>query len=378
MRISSSSYPLMLALLLSGLPAPMTARGQSQTAQPVTAVRARRGPVTQTLELTGTVTARRQSRLSARTSGLIQRLPVDAGDVAREGAVLLELDAALAQLALERAQTEKKQAALELAEAERLVTESARLAKVGGFSRSEAQTRETTVQVRRAQLESLDVRVREQEELVARHQLLAPFAGVISRKLAEEGEWVQTGTPVLELVETGALRLDVQAPQEALALLHAGGHDGNGAASPRAEPPAIDVRLDAFPDRALTAQIVAQVPVKDATARTFLVRLEMEDRDYLAAPGMSARVTFTFRSADDVLQAPRDAVVRFPDGSAKVWVIEETGGPPTVASREVKLGFSLRETLEIVSGLEGTPLLVLRGNEGLREGQPVSMLVEEK
>lgn len=339
----------------------MPAAGQSDALRQVTTTRPVIAPLAKTLELTGTVTARRQSRLSARTSGLIQRIPVDAGSVVKQGDVLLELDPTLAALALERAQAEHRQAELEITEADRLVAEGKRLANVGGFSRSEAQTRETAAHVRRAEAASLAAQVREQEELTARHHLPAPFDGVISRKLAEEGEWVQTGTPVLELVETGSLRLDAQAPQEALALL-------------RDFTPSISITLDAFPDRPLAATVQTHVPVKDAGARTFLIRLAFDDPASLAAPGMSARVSFAFQGKDPVLQVPRDAVVRFPDGTAKVWLVETAGGSHTVASRTVTLGESLSHTIEVLSGLEGTPPLVLRGNEGLREGQPVRLL----
>jgi RND family efflux transporter MFP subunit len=354
------------AIVCLALATPLAAAPEA--ARPVTVTRPVREPLVTTWELTGSITARRQSRLSARTSGLIHKLQVDAGDTVAQGDVLMDLDPALAALALERAVAARRQAELELAEAERLVTEGRNLAKVGGFSRSEAETRETNVRVRRALLESLTVQVREQEETIARHRLPAPFAGVISRKLAEEGEWVQTGTPVLELVETGSPWLDVQAPQEAYAALHDGGTGENPA---RLE---VAVQLDAFPDASLPGTIVARVPVKDMVARTFLVRLELEDPQGLAAPGMSARARFSLRSQDPVLQVARDAVVRLPDGTAKVWLVESEGGAQVARSRVIEPGRALTTRIEVRRGLEGSPLLVLRGNENLREGQTVTIL----
>lgn len=339
-----------------------------QDARPVTVTRPVREPLVTTLELTGSLTARRQSRLSARTSGLIQRLQVDAGHAVKQGDILMELDPALAALALEKTAAQRRQAELELAEAERLLTEGKNLAKVGGFSRSEAETRETNVRVRRALLESLVVQVREQEEIIARHRLPAPFSGVISHKLAEEGEWVQTGTPVLELVETGAPWLDVQAPQEAYAMLRDGGEESG---APRLE---VAVHLDAFPDVSLAATISTRVPVKDAVARTFLVRLALEDPQQLAAPGMSARARFTLRSRDPVVQVERDAVVRLPDGTTKVWVVGGAGGAPVAQSRDVELGRALTRLVEVRRGLDDLPQVVVRGNEGLRENQPVTVL----
>jgi RND family efflux transporter MFP subunit len=347
-----------------------TAPAAPPAARPVSTTVPVREPLVTTLELTGSLTARRQSRLSARTSGLIQRLQVDAGHSVNQGDILMELDSTLATLALDKTAAQRRQAELELADAERLLTEGRNLAKVGGFSRSEAETRETNTRVRRALLESLTVEVREQEEIIARHRLPAPFSGVISRKLAEEGEWVQTGTPVLELVETGTPWLDVQAPQEAYASFSVGQEPD---APP---PPEITVHLDAFPDIPLPATVAARVPVKDLAARTFLVRLELDDPRGLAAPGMSARVRFTLRSPNPVVQVARDAVVRLPDGTATVWVIGNTGGTPVAQSRPVELGRTLNRLIEVRRGLDDLPPVVVRGNESLRENQPVTVLPE--
>jgi RND family efflux transporter MFP subunit len=328
----------------------------------VTTVQAAREHITSTIELTGTITARRQSRLSSRASGLILKLHVDAGSKVKAGDVLAELDPDLVKLALERVKVEKEQAAAELAEAKRQVEEVRDLTKLGGFSKSEAETRESTVRVRTAALNRTEVQIREQSELLARHQLIAPFDGVVSQKLTEEGEWVQTGTPVVTLVETGSLRLDVQAPQEMYGQIE--------------NVTDIKVTLDAHSAAVLKGKVATLVPVKDPVSRTFLVRLELEDPRQLAAAGMSARAVFAFRGREPVMQVPRDAVVRFPDGSTKVWVVQKdaTGDTGTVRPVAVKLGQSLAEHIEILEGLEGQPTVVLRGNEGLREGQRVKLL----
>ena len=116
--------------------------------------------------------------------------------------------------------------------------------------------------------------------------------------------------------------------------------------------------------------------MQDEVARTFLARIEMEDPEGLAAPGMSARAIFEFPGKDEVLQVPRDAVVRSPDGTAKVWTVTGTGGRTLAASRGVRLGQALTGSIEILQGLDAGTKVVVRGNEGLREGQPVEILPE--
>ena len=345
-------------LLTSGL---IVAQG-NEASRPVTVTEAVRDHAVQIVELTGSVTAKRQSRLSSRTSGLIRKLHVDAGDQVKQGDLLMELDPDLAALAKDRVKAELDQAKAELAEAERQVEEVKELAKLGGFSKSEAETREATARVRAAAVKQKEVQLREQTEMVMRHQLIAPFTGVISRKLAEEGEWVQTGVPVLELVETDRLQLDVQAPQEMYGRLK--------------EAAEIKVVLDTRPPTELSAKITARVPVKDPVSRTFLLRLEMEDSKGIGAVGMSGRAVFQLRSDEMTLLVPRDSVVRSPDGSVKVWIVEQDGDTAIARSQTVKLGDSLNRMVSILEGLKEKAMVVLRGNESLREGQPVTVVKE--
>jgi RND family efflux transporter MFP subunit len=348
---------LTICALLLLLPSLLLAQ---EVAVPVTVAKAQASPVISTLELTGSIIAKRQARLSSRTSGLIQKLHVDAGSSVKAGDVLMELDPTQAELVFERIQVEGEQAAAELAEAQRQLEEVRHLAKSGGFSKSEAETRETAVRVQTAAVKRIAVQLREQKEIIARHKLLAPFDGVIRLKQAEEGEWVQTGTPVVELIETGDLLLDVQVPQEFYARLD---RDAE-----------ITARLDAHPATELKATVATRVAATDPVSRTFLARLKLDDPKGLAAPGMSARATFRFKDKETALQVPRDAIVRSQDGSATVWSVTPTPGEDdlgTVKAHTVKTGPALSKWVVILEGLAPDATVVLSGNESLRDGQTV-------
>lgn len=337
-----------------------------ETAVPVTAVVAERSDgIVREFTLTGTITARREARLSSRADGLVAEVAVDEGSVVREGDVVLSLDTRLAEIALDLIRVEIEAAEIAVAEAKRREEEVRELSLSGGFPKSEAATRVSELRLREVELRRLQLREEEQAELIERHGLVAPFGGVISRKIAEAGEWVDTGTPVLELVETEAPRFDLQVPQEFLARIS------------RAET--LAVKLDAFPETLLAAEISAMVPVKDRTSRTFLTRLALTDPEKMASPGMSGTATVTYRSAaSESVRIPRDAVVRFPDGAVKVWIVEASPEGDLVRSRPVKVGGSLGEFTEVVEGLEGGERIVLKGNEGLREEQSVRVQAVEK
>ena len=320
--------------------------------------------IVRTLKLTGTVTARHQAQLSPRIAGLVSQLNVDAGKRVAKGDVLLELDPKLAQLALAVLQAELTQGKLQQADADRLVQDIVELTKIGAFPKSEAETRQAHSKLAASRLLQIEARVDEQRELMDRHKVLAPFAGVISQRFTDVGEWVATGTPVLELVGTDDVWFDLQVPQEELARI--------------AGAKTTTVTLDAWTRTPLMARIDVQVPVKNPISRTFLVRLKMDDdAQQLAAPGMSGTAEIAYQLVDGAsVRIPRDAVVRYPDGTARVWIIEDRDGIPIAMPRTVTTAGALGEWTEVVKGLTGGEQVVLRGNEGLKEGQAVRFTTE--
>jgi RND family efflux transporter MFP subunit len=334
--------------------------GLAAESRPVTIEMAASAPMVTRLELTGSVAASHRSQLSPRIPGLILKTHVDAGVRVKAGDVLMELDPELAELQLELMERELAQARIELKDAERLLSEGTALASRGAFPTSEAASRQTSLDVKQASVDQIEARMKLQRSVIERHRLVAPYDGVISRRLADDGEWVQTGVPVVELVSLENPRLDVQVPQEYFEAIR--------------QETKVTVRLDAFPGREFPGRVTATVPVKDEVARTFLTRVEWEGGEDKAGPGMSGRAEFELRTLGAVVQVPRDAVVRFPDGGAKVWVVVDENGRLLVQARDVVLGASLGEKIQVISGLEAGVRVVVRGNEGLSDGQDVQVL----
>jgi multidrug efflux pump subunit AcrA (membrane-fusion protein) len=93
-------------------------------------------------------------------------------------------------------------------------------------------------------------------------------------------------------------------------------------------------------------------------------------------PGMSAEAIFGIRSERSAVTVPRDALVRDSDGTERVWIVQKVDGESRAFPRVVRLGRSLAETVEVVDGLEPELAVVVRGNETLREGQPVHVVAE--
>jgi len=351
--------PRLILLLLAIALQPTGLYAQSSAPAPVAVSMPESRQARQQVELTGSFNARNAANLSPRLSGLVQELLVDAGDRVAAGDVLVRLDDRLAQLELDQAESAVIQAQAALAEAVRLRDEALRLKDSAVLPATEISARESAVEIARAAVEVALAQRDTQAERVQRHLVLAPFAGVIAQRLSDPGEWVQTGTALLELVDVNDLWLDVQAPQRLWPLLGA--------------TPEVQVTVDALGESVAAASVVARVPVSDPAARTFLLRLSLHDRNADITPGMSARVRLVLSGDARNLIVPRDALIRYPDGTTTVWVVDTSQSPPRASQQQVQLAGVSGNSAEIVSGLRPDQPVVVRGNEVLTEGQAVSV-----
>lgn len=328
-------------------------------ATPVAVVTPTVGPASQTLSLSGNLTPRQAAAISPQVAGLVATMRVDAGDVVAAGDPLVELDARTARLEQARARAVVEEMRTALAEAERLRDEGRRLLERRVLPESEVQAREAAVRLAEAAVARARSELDLATERVAQHVIRAPFAGVVSQRLAESGEWVGTGNPVVELVGVNDLWLDVRVPQQFWNRL---GPDL-----------ALAARADALPGRQLDAEVHARVPVSDPTARTFLLRLLVHDESGRLTPGMSARVDLLLPGAGTVTSVPRDAIIRYPDGTTTVWIVTAADGGWVAHERPVQLLQLAGERAELAGELPAGARVVVRGNEGLADGERVAV-----
>lgn len=308
--------------------------------------------------LTGTVTAARQAELSSRVSGLVVGNVPDVGHSARRGAVLMSLDPTLAEIRLNESLAEIEVARAELAEAERLRDEA--VALESNIARTTQRSRTAEVTVRQATLARLEAAYWYQSELIDRHKILAPFDGVVVRKRTETGEWVETGTPVLDFVGTERPRVDVQVPQQYFPKIPEGS--------------VVSVAIDAVSPQPITGTVQAKAPLGDMNARTVLVRIAFEQTETGVVPGMSAEVRFDLPDLSAGLTVSRDAIVRYPDGTTTVWVLDGPGNQTTAHEQAVKLGRASGDRVQVDGGLAAGARVVVRGNEILDDGGAVQVV----
>ncbi|MEQ9463658.1 MAG: efflux RND transporter periplasmic adaptor subunit [Haliea sp.] len=346
---------VVLALLLVLAPA------RADSPVPVVVTTAQQGPILRELNLHGTVTAERNARLSVATEGLVSAVNVDTGDQVQAGDLLLELDPELARLRRDAAQASAAQARIRRDDALRRLQE----ARVLLPQRSIAETavrdlaaaqEEAGMFAQQAQAEAAL-----QEALLERHSLRAPFAGVISTRLTDLGEWLAPGQPVFELVGLDGVRLDFAVPEDHLESLHPGVE--------------VDFVTGAQPTARHRGRIESVVPVAEPGARTFLLRVQPDgEAARFLLPGMSVTALLQLATGRSGVTVPRDAILRHPDGRVVVWSVDEAAGGNAVALENVvETGLAFGGRIEISAGLAPGRRVVVRGNEALRPGQALSV-----
>lgn len=317
-----------------------------------------RAAIMEQLPVSGSVVSPRASDLAVQQSGLVENILAEAGDSVEAGQVLLELDADLAELELQRLQAVLEESQLLFEEAGRLADEARRLVDSKSISQSEYSARLASEAAGQSRVSQLELQIQAQELRIERRQLHAPFAGMISARHAEQGEWLDASSEAFRLVQTDPLRVIARVPERFYGEVKTG------------TPVAISV--DAIPGYRIDGRVEAVIAEADVSSRSFGIRIEIPNTDQRLAPGMSAHIEFSLggQTATAVLQVVSDAIVRRPDGSAVVWVIRgDVVEPVTVA-----IGRRNGRRVEVISDqLADGDQVVTLGNESLRAGQAVTV-----
>ncbi|QDP02402.1 efflux RND transporter periplasmic adaptor subunit [Thalassotalea sp. PS06] len=302
----------------------------------------------------------KESQLSVKVSGYVEKMHVDIGDTVNKGQRLLTLDAVQAKTSLEQLKASLQEAKVRLDEANRLATEGEKLRKDHNISNSEYLTRITEQQAARSQVKQIEAQLNLANEELSRHTLKAPFAGVITAKLTEVGESVGNDTPVFILTKLDPIYVQIQVP-----IRHYGDINNQ-----------TQVLVDSSNNSqgAITTKVDRIVPQADAALRSFLVRLRLDNKDGRWLPGMNVRSRFLIEQnqGQASLFLPKDALVRKIDGSVKVFKIVNAGQGTQAKSVSVVTGAQQGQGIAVTSSsLKVGDQVVIYGNESLRDGDAV-------
>lgn len=266
--------------------------------------------VGQRRDVTGEIRAVRRSSLAAEEPGLVRRITVEAGDVVKEGQVLATLDDDLialqivereAQVESTRALVRERQAQVE--KAERDLSRLKELQSRQSASQNEVDDAETSLAETQARLAHARAELgareailgwltRRQEKMVIR----SPLNGRVIARGVEVGEWVREGDALVELVDFSELDAYVDVPERFIQPLYSDGAT-------------VRLRIAATRDE-FDAPVSAVIAEGDRLARTFPVRIRLDNAAGRWRPGMSVTGQVATGEVVEAMTVHKDAILR--------------------------------------------------------------------
>ena len=333
------------------------------------------------LDATGYVVARRMATVSAKITGKVREVLIEEGQQVEAGQVLARLDPvdanaqrslAAAQLSAANSQIENMRA--QLREAEANAVRMAAMVQKQLIPRSQY---DQAIAQRDAMRAQMDMAKRNAKVAAGQLQIAdngvdntvirAPFTGVVIDKAAQPGEMISplsagggfTRTGIGTIVDMDSLEVEVDVSEAYI-----------GRVQPKM---AVEAVLNAYPDWKIPAEVIAIIPTADRAKATVKVRISLKSRDARIVPDMGVRVSFLERAppAGAAPIAPRvlvpTAAVRQDGDRDSVFLLNQG-----MAERhEVKLGGTLGDDRQVLSGLSGGEEVIVEAPDTLKDGDAV-------
>mgnify|MGYP001175579821 FL=1 len=290
----------------------------------------------------GSLRAVQGVEVSAEVSGVVAAISFVSGSSVEIGAQLLQLDDTA-----EAAELRSLDAQLELAKQD---YERARGLSIKTLL-SQAQLDRT-----KSVLDSLEARAEEQQALIARKSIQAPFSGELGIREINLGEYLSPGTPIVTLQQLDPIFTDFTVPERSLSSLSIG--------------QVIEVTVAAFPAETFKGAISAISPKVESRTRNIKLQATLQNDDTRLRPGMFARVAIILGGANTVVTLPRTAVEFLPYGNS-VFIVTQEGDALTVHRRQITTGRILGTRVEIIKGINSGEQVVSAGQLKLRNGQHI-------
>jgi len=287
-------------------------------------------PVTDWLRLDGTVSAINQGTVAAQTSGRVSRMLVDVNDEVQAGQPLLEISGKEQFAAVTGAEARLARAQAQQVEAERQLARFQALIAKGVITRAQLDNAEATDRAARAEVNAAEAALTQAREAYGYTRILAPYAGVVTKRLVELGETVAPGTPLLSGFSLDTLRVEVELPQSALTLAR--------------QPSDVQVLL---PDgKAVVPLKLTRFNYADSQSHAFRLRLDLPPQTAGVLPGMWLKVRLK-QGERQVLQVPDRALLR--QGEFNGVYLQQPAG---WALTPVRVGHCMDGQCEILAGLQ--------------------------
>ena len=347
---------------------------QAETAPVKVAVeRARLGNIKNVIWITGEVQPMVSVEIVPKIAGRLDRLRRSDNTLIEEDVIVekdevvavighTHLDAAerSAEAALKVAQAAYETAKVNLTDAQREKDRWTKLRQQGSgteqqldmvvtaYNRAQTQAKQAEAQIAQAEAMQEQAKVSIEDATIE-----SPISGVVSRKYVDEGAFVGPTSPLFRVVDISEVEITGGAADRHYPKLEAG-------------KTAADVEVDAYPNETFSGFVTRLRPELDKVTRTVAVTLRIANEKRKLKPGMYARIRLVLDERKNVVLVSDDALINS-QGQQQVFVVNDG----IIHKRPVKIGLEESVDNEVIEGLKPGDLVVVRGQELLREGMKV-------
>lgn len=295
-----------------------------------------------TLSVSGNIEGWRTVKQAFMVAGQIDYIIPEEGTLVKKGALVARIDPSHYQLGknladVQVAQVEDEYKRLKLMYERKSISESdynkCRFALQGAYAQQKLRQQEIT-----------DTR------------LYASIGGVVLKKLAEKGEVVDKGYPVLVVSDISRVKANAYIPEDRLREVHIGQK--------------ASVRVSAI-DETVEGVVREVGGVADPTTRAFTVSVEVPNANMDIRPGMIAEVSLPTSGAGLHLVVPTAAILHAADGTPYIYVVDRK--KQQAFKRTVSLGEVADRFTEIVFGVSHGETIVSGGQQKLVNGSRISI-----
>lgn len=182
----------------------------------------------------------------------------------------------------------------------------------------------------------------------------APISGMITSTPKEIGTTVASSTAITTIGDVSNLQIRAKIPERYVAFLKRGLKAA--------------ITLEAYPDETFSATVKKVSPVLDPQSRTKEILLSFDRSDPRINAGMFAKLTLFTADYSGQIVVPANSVVE-KNGKNMMFVLDEDSG--TVKIREVELGNSVDNMVQVLSGIYEGEKIVVEGMSSISDGSKV-------
>jgi len=343
---------LCIALCLA-LPAEVPA--QAPPSAPVEVAKVEEETLQRPVSLVGWVEPDKRSVIASEVEGIVESFPAKEGMYVQKGDVLAEFNTRTIEIALDQARAGKREAEARYDMARKNLARFEELEKKGVASVQQYQDALTEKEAWGARIGQQQAQIDSNEYNLAKSKITAPFSGYVVEEHTEVGQWVVKGGPVVEMIDTGTVDINIDMPERYVSKVKSG--------------ESVSVHFDALPGTETGGVITSVVPQADSQTRTFPVKVTVDNAEGLIKSGMVSRVSFPIGDPSTVKLVPKDAIVS-QNNAQFVYVVNGGAAQPL----PVTTGMAVDDRIEVIGPLEKGMTVVVKGNERLMPNQPVQII----